>query len=379
MPDPTPGLVPRQTLDFTASGRAGRPATEGVCAPESHHSWALAPVCRVNVPPCPGAETLYLLIEITPFCRGTGWPALKLVIDADGEPCATLCTERATVLAVRIASPRQIADGFTLSFVCPEAPHPNPSQKNEQPHLAFALHRIRVFEPAPPQTETASRHSARFTATPPGALCDAIRQELGLGAEDLLMRFESLGHNCDFGFAQRQGGADPLGLLRYAGAEPHDLARAILLGFDGMGEDLKIYASPCAEEYLITDMRYAIHSHTSVSPGAADPDTIRRAARRRLGLLARKFMEEVRRGEKIFLLRHPADDASNGMLTLWVALNLYARNSILNVMQEPEWRPRGVTEIGPRQMIGTIDGSIGVRPPSLAAWLYVCAEAYLLK
>ncbi len=36
--------------------------------------------------------------------------------------------------------------------------------------------------------------------------------------QDLMLQFESLGQNCEFGLVQRRAGADPLGLLRFDSA-----------------------------------------------------------------------------------------------------------------------------------------------------------------
>jgi tetratricopeptide (TPR) repeat protein len=48
---------------------------------------------------------------------------------------------------------------------------------------------------------------------------------------DILLKFESLGENCEFGLVQRHYGAEPLGLLRWMGAEPDQLCLALEAGF----------------------------------------------------------------------------------------------------------------------------------------------------
>src|SRR5690348_3255112 len=40
---------------------------------------------------------------------------------------------------------------------------------------------------------------------------------LSLPLNRLMLAFESLGDNCEFGLVQRQAGAEPLGLLRFTG------------------------------------------------------------------------------------------------------------------------------------------------------------------
>jgi len=52
----------------------------------------------------------------------------------------------------------------------------------------------------------------------------------------LLMRFEALGENCELGFVQRHFGAEPLGLLRWAGISNASLVTALDTAFAGVGD-----------------------------------------------------------------------------------------------------------------------------------------------
>src|SRR6185312_11010618 len=54
-------------------------------------------------------------------------------------------------------------------------------------------------------------------------------------AADLVMRFESLGDNCELGLVQRRCGKEPLGLLRFANIMLPSLLRGVSTGFDRLG------------------------------------------------------------------------------------------------------------------------------------------------
>ncbi len=53
---------------------------------------------------------------------------------------------------------------------------------------------------------------------------------------ELLCHFESLGRNCEFGFVQRLSGAEPMGLLRFAGMSFDALVQALNTRFAGIAE-----------------------------------------------------------------------------------------------------------------------------------------------
>jgi len=59
------------------------------------------------------------------------------------------------------------------------------------------------------------------------------RPIVGLSAQELMYRFESLGDNCEFGLVQRRCGAEPLGLFRFASIGTEQVARALEAGLEG--------------------------------------------------------------------------------------------------------------------------------------------------
>ena len=61
-----------------------------------------------------------------------------------------------------------------------------------------------------------------------------------LADRDLVLRFESLGDNCELGLVQRAAGVEPLGLLRFADSSLDRLVRLLDARADGIAEPSKV-------------------------------------------------------------------------------------------------------------------------------------------
>jgi hypothetical protein len=88
---------------------------------------------------------------------------------------------------------------------------------------------------------------AAITALPPlempaqrDLMDRAIMAVTGMDAAGLAGRFESLGHDCEFGLLQRRVGAEPLDLLRFATMTLDRLVDGLRQGFEGVGEDVEV-------------------------------------------------------------------------------------------------------------------------------------------
>ena len=75
-------------------------------------------------------------------------------------------------------------------------------------------------------------------------------------ASKLLMNFENLGDNCEFGFVQRFHGCEPLGLLRFSAMPYYLLLPALENRFDGVGdpENTVLEPHPESREFYLSDM-----------------------------------------------------------------------------------------------------------------------------
>jgi hypothetical protein len=123
----------------------------------------------------------------------------------------------------------------------------------------------------------------------------------------LLMRFESLGQNCEFGLVQRRFGAEPLSLLRWTFVKPMTLIRLLEARGAGMGEaeNVELRTSDWGE-HMVHDRRFGISFHSFMTSALADPDAFLKKQAARLRWLRDKLVEDLEQAEKIFVYKPEA-------------------------------------------------------------------------
>ena len=92
---------------------------------------------------------------------------------------------------------------------------------------------------------------------------------------ELMLKFESLGNNCDFGLVQRYFGSEPLGLLRFAGIKFESLISALRAGFEGVGspESTRLVIKDIeTQEYMLSDSKYNFTMHTFIYSNQVNED-----------------------------------------------------------------------------------------------------------
>jgi tetratricopeptide (TPR) repeat protein len=209
-------------------------------------------------------------------------------------------------------------------------------------------------------------------------------------ARDLVTQFESLGgtgHGCEFGIFQRSLGAEPLGLLRWAGLTQQELTEALEKRFDGVGlpEHTNVFVPPDADEYWTTDQRYAMAMRSFIRTDEVTREKVTKMMHKRLQFLRTKLIEDLERGDKIFVYKNLYRDLTDEELgRLHAAVRSYGDNTLLYVRYEQPGRPSGTVEIaGAGLMIGYIDHfafSPDDQPLESAdeGWLAVCRRAFQL-
>jgi len=129
---------------------------------------------------------------------------------------------------------------------------------------------------------------------------------------DIYAHFESLGSDCEFGFAQRNAGTEPLGLFRWCGIEPHHLMTVMdtrLEDFD-RPEHYTLELQP-SSQYFLKDSKYGTVTHTYISTGITTKEALLQKMIQRQTFLKRKLLSEIQIGTKIFVYRFyndPHDD-----------------------------------------------------------------------
>ncbi len=157
---------------------------------------------------------------------------------------------------------------------------------------------------------------------------DAIRS--------LLLGFESLGADCEFGLVQRRYGAEPLGLLRWNKVTFPNLLAGLGARFEGLGtrEQTELGVFDLGE-YRVRDTRYDLSMHTFVYRHQAEPGELIGKVSARLGYLRGKLVDDLATAEKVFVYKHAGlDDAA--MRALHRALRVYGPVRLLCVTSAGE-------------------------------------------
>jgi hypothetical protein len=126
---------------------------------------------------------------------------------------------------------------------------------------------------------------------------------------ELLLKFASLGDNCEFGLVQRSAEAEPLDLLRFAGFHipVEHLIAALAARFEGLGEPeaIKPYLDGAdgRREWLVKESAYDLMYHTFPNGGldrccCAQPERSQAAE-----VLAGEDAADLACGEKIWVWR----------------------------------------------------------------------------
>jgi len=206
----------------------------------------------------------------------------------------------------------------------------------------------------------------------------------------LLMNFESLGDNCEFGLVQRQAGAEPLGLLRFASpyvpieVRLRTVVDAIERRFEGLGSPdtvhLKLEGKPERREYLVHESAYQLLHHTFIHEGEVDPDEFRRKEARRLVFLRDKLLADLAAGEKLWVWKSNLPLSYDDIRPLMDALRRLGPNSLLwVVVADPEHPPGTVERIESDLLKGYVDRFAAYNDAtnvSFESWYAVSRAAY---
>jgi len=197
----------------------------------------------------------------------------------------------------------------------------------------------------------------------------------------LMMRFESLGDNCELGIAQRAYGAEPLSLLRWCNVAPGALLRALEARFAGLGEPENLVLKPNRRGVLdCIDTAFGLPGHAFIRADGADLAAIHARECQRLQFLKAKLIEDLEEGEKIFVYKRAREMPQAHIDTLFGAIRAYGPNTLLWVVVADEQHPSGSVEV---LRDGLLKGYISRMADQSAVpsttlvgeWLNICAAA----
>jgi hypothetical protein len=187
-----------------------------------------------------------------------------------------------------------------------------------------------------------------------------------------MMRFESLGENCEFGLAQRRCGAEPLGLLRFASAPLEKLLAGLEGHFEGMGEvdQIDVQVSENGAEYLVVDRRFGFLYHPSILAHEAEAEQVRQRETMRLPFLRRKLLQDLEEGRKIFVYHAMIPVTAADALRLFAAVRAYGPGSLLWVeLANGGHRPGKVEHVRPALSRPTSTVSRQARTRTICPWI----------
>ncbi len=151
----------------------------------------------------------------------------------------------------------------------------------------------------------------------------------------LIMSFESVGDNCEFGLVQRLVGQERLSFLRYAGVgDIFALAEGIAGGLALFNEPDCISISSHGNEWIADVPALQLNFHTGRSVASISAEQIRQQETRKLAFMAQKFIDDCESAEKIFVYRVHRDarggpDGTRGMDAIHDALRRHGPAKLL--------------------------------------------------
>jgi hypothetical protein len=360
-------------IDFGWSGNSTSYRRSGWAEPEPRYTWTLGRESTLEFPrpALPGAYKL--MLKVSPFVWRDRLRSQHLSVAINNQEVGAFVITGGG--SVECAVPWSLiarSDWVSVTLSHPDAARPidvNRVPDHREIALAFETvtlvcecdHRIGVDDP-----KDQAPHGTDPSAMP---------------IDQLMMQFESLGENCEFGLAQRRCGAEPLGLLRFASTPLAALLTALKHRFDDFGdpERIELRISPDRREYLVLDRRYGILYHPWLLVGEAAPEDILAREAKRLPLLTRKLIEDLEEGRKIFVYRGMQPLSRVLMSRLVEALRGYGRCTLLWVERQDATHPPGTVEVLAEELLkGYIDRfapAENAHDLSLDGWIALCQHA----
>jgi hypothetical protein len=375
-------------LVFGTGGDAVPYQKHGWSRPEENHTWCEGPEATLELTLRPGEGDLLLEFTLFPFMRPPYLLRQRIAVLANGSPIGEAVAQNESAVGFRI--PRKLigdASKLDITLRCPDAVSPASLRAGSDARvLAFAVREVMAAW-VPPDAPFYPRSMPPLSPDPAETLDrlePRVRAITGLSLADLMMQFESLGHNCEFGLVQRRCGAEPLGLLRFMGISPANLLHGLDFGFEGADDPAmaRIYANPeDGAEWMLRLDRYDMHAHTFRDPTKTSAETVREEEIKKLVFKRRLFLEVLESGQKLFVYQRQEHMTEAHALPVLNLLRSHGRNALLFVTTDRSLPTGSVDRVAVDLYRGNIDrlAPIGhADDMNLPAWISICANAYRL-
>jgi hypothetical protein len=143
---------------------------------------------------------------------------------------------------------------------------------------------------------------------PNRAQSDVSRLEAVPSTLEILDGFESLGDSCEFGTLQKHAGIETMSMFKWSATPLLRLAGVIADDLAGVDDPKNVHMrieqrSIGSDEYMIDHARLDSPMHSFLNVDEMSMDEAFQRQMRRLTLLRRKFLEDVRTGRRIYVYR----------------------------------------------------------------------------
>jgi hypothetical protein len=367
-----------QILIFGLGGNAAEFQLDGWSDPEPRFTWSVGMESGLAIEPLVAPYGFFVEIRSGSFIRSPAPLTQTLEFLFDGKIVARTSVDHYGTIAVFIG-PTEPAIGAThLRIRHPDAMAPEPGARV----LAVAFHKLRILtldEPMPYHVPVAA--AVEWSE---GLSKDNLEHILGITPQDLVSEFEILAGNCEFGGLQRKCGAEPLSLLRFAGAISMVAIDGLDRDMDGIGESIEPYiVDNPIREWMIRDHNYFLAYHSMASSNTISAAEVVEREKRKIAFLKKKFLEDLTESDKIFICSDRSINSKEEAVALFLAIRRKSQRSLLwvTVAEKTGKEPGTVVEILPGLTVGYIDRFAPAHDGtdiSVEGWLTVLAKAWLL-
>jgi tetratricopeptide (TPR) repeat protein len=161
-------------------------------------------------------------------------------------------------------------------------------------------------------------------------------------SKTLMLNFESIGGNCEFGLVQRHFGAEPISLLRWTEVPATALTRMLHTRFEALGDaDQSEILLVQWKEYFIIDKKFGLSFHTWVNEHEAHPDEIFKRQAKRIRRLRDALIELLKETGKIFVYKPTKYISIELIYEIFKEFRGCGPNTLLLVQQSDQFNPAG--------------------------------------
>jgi hypothetical protein len=371
-------------IDFGGRGNGAAYRGAGWSTAEPDETWTVGQQAVLLLPAPSRPATYVMNLNLRPMVAPPRLAAQRLVVTVNDTEIARFVIDRRTLRTCLVPWEAITGHaGLRVGFHTPDAARPSDLGLDaDQRRLGLAFATMSLY----PDVFEAWQTGAALSGDEPVPVdMAAIAAVERLPLHDLMLRFESLGQNCEFGLVQRQCQAEPLGLLRFSSTPLPQLLAALHARFAGMGTPgtVSVVVSGNGREYMVNDKRFGFLYHAWVKTGEMSAEDVTLRETRRVPFLVRKLLEDLEAGEKIFVFKGMGAMPEEEVFPLAMALRRYGPNTLLFVnLADADHRAGTVEARSPGFMVGYIERFApgdNAHDLAISEWVKVCREACRLQ